>query len=483
LNFGAFGGCEIDPAVLSYWRKWSDGAEVSVIEADYFNQWGASWNNIVCNPPYMRFQHFENRDSVAARFHDRLGIRLSGYTNIASAFLLKALSELNHSGRLAFVMPLEFLNTGYGTVVKRRLLQSGRLEAMIRLDCERDVFPDAITSVGILLFSKIPDPGSVKFCSIKSLDQLGSCLRDSVVREVDQNLLDPVAKWLPYFREDVAAVVQENFVPMSFYGRFSRGIATGANQFFVLRPSDIRRLGLADGEAVTCISRSNQLKEPVLDDAILSNLAASDAPIYLFSAPGNHSPAAASYIRKGEMLGVSDRYLTRSRNPWYKTESRTPASILLGVFSRGGYKVILNRTDALNLTCYHGFFPNPVGQRHVVRIFLYLLSVAGRRIISSSVRHYGDNLDKFEPGDLNRSMVPSEQVFYQLSDNDVSHAVNHLVEFGRIPERLEIFFSQLIISDGERNSKKALPAIKSCIPSGLPVSPGAAPELPLFCQR
>ena len=41
-------------------------------------------------------------------------------------------------------MPLEFLNTGYGKLVKARLIDGGHLAAIISLDCERDVFPDVV---------------------------------------------------------------------------------------------------------------------------------------------------------------------------------------------------------------------------------------------------------------------------------------------------------------------------------------------------
>ena len=72
-----FSGFELDPDIIRFWEKWTG----------------------------------ENADFVAMK--DYLGTELSGYTNIASAFLLKSLSELDERGRLAYIMPLEFLNTGY----------------------------------------------------------------------------------------------------------------------------------------------------------------------------------------------------------------------------------------------------------------------------------------------------------------------------------------------------------------------------------
>ena len=105
---------EIDPRVLNYWRNANPNSEIDISREDYLLSWGKTFGNVVCNPPYMRFQKFKNRDLVFHRLEEELGIKLSGYTNSGFAFLVKSLSELEPSGRLAYIMPLEFLNTGYG---------------------------------------------------------------------------------------------------------------------------------------------------------------------------------------------------------------------------------------------------------------------------------------------------------------------------------------------------------------------------------
>jgi len=104
---------ELDPTIIDFWEKSEDKQAAFVIIEDYLLSWGKKRKNIVCNPPYMRFQKFIKRDQVATAFKHELGVRLSGYTNTASAFLLKSMTEVE--GRLAYIMPLESLNTGYGT--------------------------------------------------------------------------------------------------------------------------------------------------------------------------------------------------------------------------------------------------------------------------------------------------------------------------------------------------------------------------------
>jgi len=441
-----FAGSEIDPAILEFWAGAANGRRADIANEDYLLSWGKSHANIVCNPPYMRFQKFFNRSRVFRAFAENLNLRLSGYTNAASAFLLKSLSELNGSGRLAYIMPLEFLNTGYGTLVKKRLVENGHLASIISLDCEKDVFPDATTSVGIILYDAARRRSHVDFHVAASVDSLKNILERPPVSRIEPERLDPESKWLSYFRPKDFVVDAQAAVPLNSYGRFIRGIATGANRFFVLKPSRAEKLGIPASELLPCIARSSQIRRMTFNCEDYRELVKADAAVLLFGAGEAHSEQAESYIREGEREGCSARFLTRSRSPWYKLEKRHPAPLLVGVFSRGGYKIVRNRTEALNLTCFHGFQPNVAGRKHVDHLFLYLASASGRDIVSLSGRRYGDALDKFEPNDLNNALVPRSRLFDELSAGDVAEALAYAEKRARVPDWVDEFFRKLKVA-------------------------------------
>ena len=434
---------EIDSRVLDYWRNANLNSDIDISREDYLLSWGKTSGNVVCNPPYMRFQKFKNRNSVFHRFEEELGIRLSGYTNSASAFLVKSLSELLPSGRLAYIMPLEFLNAGYGTLVKERLIDGAHLYSIISLDCEKDVFPDSITSVGIILYDSASRFSNVRFFNVKSLESLDSILEKDPVSEISYSRLAPEAKWLTYFEDDSISVSSRKSTTLNYYGRFTRGIATGANEFFVLRPSDAARLQLEDSELTRIITRSSQIRKPFFTDNDHSDLMYSDEPALLFSPNGGPSDKGRDYIKFGERQGFHQRFLTNSRSPWYKTERRVPSPLLLGVFARGKFKIVRNESSALNLTCFHGFQPNLSGLNYIDHIFLYLSSATGQEIISLSMRRYGDGLNKFEPNDLNSALVPSPDVFDELSLSDINSALECLDETGAAPDYIESYFEKL----------------------------------------
>ncbi|MDE0363336.1 MAG: N-6 DNA methylase [Chloroflexota bacterium] len=443
-DYASFTASEVDPMVLDYWEKSTGHHATFIAREDYLLSWGKKHTNIVCNPPYMRFQKFLNRDAVFAAFAKNAGLRLSGYTNTASAFLLKSLSELDGKGRLAYIMPLEFLNTGYGKLVKSKLIEGGHLAAIIKLDCEKEIFPDAITSVGIVLYDAAVHHRTVSFYSVNTIDALPTLFESEPVARVPAAELSPGSKWLQYCAANSGPLDTGSLILLDNYGRFTRGIATGANKFFVLSRTTARAAQLDNSEYVPCLTRSAQVKRTVFSSTDYEHLLRDDAPVLLFSVGANHSSGAERYIKIGEASGYHKRFLTKNRTPWYKTEFRNPAPILMGVFSRGGYKVIRNRSDAVNLSCFHGFHPNMNGQHYLDHLFLYFASRPGRSVMALSMRKYGDALDKFEPNDLNHALVPSEAAFERLGNSAVEHAIGYVEENDCVPDYINDFFGEIV---------------------------------------
>lgn len=439
-----FEACEIDSRIFQYWKNAQDHDADLIEHADYLLSWNKHPDNIVCNPPYMRFQRFRNRKQVGQAFENYLNLRLPGYTNSASAFLIKSLSELKPSGRLAYIMPLEFLNTGYGRIVKERLISGRHLRAIISIRCEKAVFPDAITSSGIILYDTARTFRHVDFHVLNSVNELNNILERKPANRVPTSSLNPRSKWLAYFSPEATSNRDIGFVPLSFYGRFHRGIATGANKFFVLRPSKAKELKLNSREFLPCVTKCSQIQKPFFGETDYIELVQQDQPVLLFNAStGNASVRAREYVSVGESKGYHLRYLTRTRRPWYKTEERQPAPLLIGVFSRNGYKIVRNTSNAITLTCYHGFQPNLFGTDYVDKIFLFLLSKRGREIVSRSKRQYGDGLEKFEPGDMNETPSPNPDLFNELSPGLVDDALARLRVTGELPQQVEKFFEQL----------------------------------------
>lgn len=366
-----------------------------------------------------------------------------GYSNISSVFLVKSLRELSSNGNLAYIMPFEFFNTGYGQEIKKSLLENHLLKQIIIFLNEKEIFQDATTTVCVLLCKNDGQDEPIKITIIKANEEINKITDVSVFyqRKILSSALPYNKKWTPI----ILSLFSEQEVPsgfhkLSFYGVFTRGIATGANEFFALTKSKIEKWNLCNN-ICKCITKSSQIRQAIFTEQDFNRLYNADKPVHCLDVKDHEQ--IQKYIREGEKLGYHKRYLTKARHPWYKIENRKPAPILFGVFNRGRLKVIRNFSTAINFTCFHSFYPNMFGQHLVNKLFVYLLSDIGQQIIKTNKRSYGNKLDKFEPGDLNDSLCPNQEQFEMISDEDAEK----VIEIAKTDEKKAIEMSNKLIEN------------------------------------
>ena len=439
-------GSEIDHQILDYYNTYI-GDINNIYREDYLLAWdwhNRKYPNIICNPPYMKFQDYQDKDLIIEGFRWSTGIKLSGYTNISSLFLLKAIYDLEINGRLAFIMPLEFLNTGYGKIVKKILLENNHLHSIMKIEFEDEVFTDATTSVGIIFYDAGNTYDSVKFLVAESKEDL---YRDiNPISDMSYDELKPDEKWQKYFNPNSLKEVNTDMVKLGTYGKFSRGIATGANEFFVLNPSKANNM-LKEWDTVEVVSKSSYVTNPIFGLNDYLELRKKDKNVLLLDSQNGNSDGLDEYIKYGESQDYHKRYLTRTREPWHglNLENKWPAFIWVSVFSRDRYKVIRNHSDALNLTCFHGFVPTQTGSHYVDHLFLFMLSDIGQRLMGENARIYGANLHKFEPGDLNDVKVPSQDMFLSIPINLIYTNMSYVRKKGKINQELNDKFTDMVL--------------------------------------
>lgn len=107
-------GFEIDDYILSSIESSTlSDPLLEIHNQDYLDSNLQEFDAVICNPPYLRFQKFKNRLDLLPKLQEQVGADILGYANIASVFLVKSLYQLKPGGRLAYIMPYEFLNAGY----------------------------------------------------------------------------------------------------------------------------------------------------------------------------------------------------------------------------------------------------------------------------------------------------------------------------------------------------------------------------------
>ena len=420
-------GYEVDPLMLDHFGN-PAGAELRC--GDYLkSDWSERYDAILCNPPYGRFQSIPNREELLEELFVRTGVRYSRYTNLSVLFLLKSICQLSDRGRLAYLLPLEFLNSGYGESVKRLLVEQRLLRAVLRFEQDGELFPDAVTTCCILLLDR-EEKNTASFYSLGSLKELDT-LSPEGVRQVPYERLEPRAKWLPLFGEETER--SGGLRPLSDFCTVSRGVATGANGFFCLSAPQIEALRLKKSYFRPCICRSAHVTGSLFTAEDFEALSQRGRPVWLLDIREEPDEALKAYLRQGVALGVDRKYLPAHREPWYAMEQREAAPIWISSACRKTLRVVRNLTGVGNLTTFHGIYVRPEFEADTDLLFCTLLAPSVQRLLLSNRKEMGGGLTKFQPGDLNDAPIPDLEAFSPKDRAAVLELYRQLLE-GSCPD-------------------------------------------------
>lgn len=227
---------------------------------------------------------------------------------------------------------------------------------------------------------------------------------------VPYSQLNAKKKWHIYYQERLlterlhtqSGLAMDKLSTFDRFIKVKRGLATGANDFFLFNRAKKEQLQLKDEFFVPVIPRANLVSLPIFTTQHFNKLATDNASVFLLNAPDVVTdPALQHYLDSGVKQNIHRRYLTRHRSPWYALERREVAPIFMSVFNRGTINVVRNEAQIYNLTTFHSIFVLDESQTDL--IFAYLLTPLAKDIILQNRREYGGGLEKLEPLDINHA--------------------------------------------------------------------------------
>lgn len=423
-------GYDIDKTIYAYAKENFTNPEydVTICNENYLTaSWTEKFDGIICNPPYLKFHDYDNATLVPI-INNKLHTHLNGFTNIYTLFLLKSIYQMKEGGRMAYIIPSEFLNSDYGVEVKRALLYSGVLRHVIIVDFTQCAFDDALTTACILLCQKDDNNDSIHFSNIDNIADLESSLTQHITYSVGE--LNPEIKWKQYY-EDTQSSKYNHLVPFSTFAKVSRGIATGANKYFTFKASKINTYNIPMNCLRLCICHASDVQNQIFTETDFENISNRDKTVYLFNGCGNENePHVRNYIKLGVEIGADKKYLTASRSPWYALENRHPSPIWVSVFNRKGLRFVRNKAGVYNLTTFHCVYNK--GWIETDILFAYLVTDLAKEIFLDNSRQYGNGLVKFEPNDLNKGNVVDLRLLTEEEQFFVHSAAEKLQYYGSI---------------------------------------------------
>ena len=426
-------GCELDPAVLDSFGN-PTGAEVC--PGDYMTSgWEERYDAILCNPPYGRFQSVDNRTEALEEIFRHTGVRYSRYTNLYALFLLKSIHQLSRKGRLAYLIPSEFLNSRYGEPIKRLLVEQKLLRAILRFEEDRALFPNAVTTCCILLLDR-EEKEVADFCQIGRPEDLTLPLTGG--RHIPYKALKPGEKWRGLFCGEEAPR-SGKLCPLSRFCTVSRGIATGANSFYCLTKQQAEAQGLSPRDLTPCVCRSAQVEGPVFTEADFERLSRSGKPCFLLDVRREPDKALRTYLEQGRAQGVDRRYIPARRKPWYSVEQKAAAPIWASSACRGSIRFIRNLAGVKQLTTFHGITMKEDFSQDADLLFCTLLAPSVQKLLLENRKEMGGGLQKFQPNDLNTALTVDLPAISQADRQGILAIYEELKAGGcpRMGERLD----------------------------------------------
>ena len=377
---------------------------------------GEKFNLVIANPPYVRHHHLDRtyKRNLQSDLGKELDIRVSGLAGLYVYFLLACHHLLDVDAVSAWLIPSEFLDTEYGISLRTYLSKNVTLERIHRFDLQDCQFQDALVSSCVVIFKNAiaNDDHVVDFTSGSSLSEPQKSLH------YRQHGLDPMQKWGKMFYDDYISL-PNNYPRFDEFFDIRRGIATGANDFFIMSSNKASSLGIRSENLVPILPSPRYIKtdviardsdggartepklvciQPLTEYSTLEDVESGDQALFLYLS------SAPEKVRKS--------YLVRNRKVWFRPETRVPSPYLLTYMGRGSAKnqrpvrFLMNDSEAIATNMYlmvtpKGILKNAIdsGVLSYGLVFQELQAITAKELIDGG-RGYGGGLRKVEPKEL-----------------------------------------------------------------------------------
>ena len=414
-------GIELDDDFYSAARDLWSHTGINLIKEDFTEaECLKRVNFLISNPPYVRHHYIsqEKKSKLATTIKDNTGLSFSGLAGLYCYFILCAHKWLTPNAICGWLIPSEFMDVNYGSVLKEYFLNKVHLLRVHRYNPENCKFDDALVSSCVVWFKNevVSENYDIEF------SYGGTHEKPEISRNISKNVLEKHRKWTHFpEKENIKANSATNLTLGDFF-TIKRGLATGDNDFFILTKEQIDALDLDMQFFIPILPSPRHLK---CDEVFSDNNGHPrlDTQYFLLSCTlpeseiKEHHPTMWNYLNGGKDT-TAQKYLCKNRKVWYFQENRTATPFLCSYMGRGTsehsapFRFILNHTDAIATNSYLMLYPKTILREAITqspdvlhKIWEILTNITASALECEG-RIYGGGLKKIEPRELSYVKCP-----------------------------------------------------------------------------
>jgi|GEM_PF-265252 len=387
---------------------------------------GEQRNFMLVNPPYNRINDIPKEYRLHAKrlAQEQTGIDVVGGAGLYVYHILIMDKWLKNNGVGVWLLPTIFLQSRYGESIRQYLLNNVNLVKLHVYSEKTPQFEGRLISTTIVVFEKREQDNESKVI-VSYGDSVAHPMTCSVVSK--KTLYESLGNW----RQVIHRLGDEQVFPppnpdsLKFEDVFEikRGLATGANSFFVLERSEARKIGIPEFALKPLLPKARFLSSWIIDSKedgypdVAPQLVLIDCDKDESIIEKNYS-SFHKYLQMAKIKGadgktIVERTLIKSRKPWYKQETREAPPYLLTYMGRNKENLpplyfVLNKSNAVALNTYLLLYPRDwlmdlINKDHsLYEKLLFALNNSAAKLIAQQTRIYSGGLHKLEPGELKR---------------------------------------------------------------------------------
>jgi adenine-specific DNA-methyltransferase len=414
-------GIEVDPVYAGVARRLWEPLGAEIIESDFTKLLAPppslKANLIICNPPYIRHHHLSKtqKKELKKEVHEATGLALNGLAGMYCYFLMLSHRWLAPRGLALWLIPTEFMEVNYGETIREYLADIVTLRRVHRFEPADVQFVDALVSSAVVVYENMDPPEENE-----TVFTVGGTLhKPKSTYSVKRSWLTNERKWTRRPQSTPKrSRKHEKTISFGDLFRTRRGVATGANAFFILNLDDAVRRGIPE-RFLTPILPGPKLVEngviesddkgfPLLSTThVLIDCGLEEERVH------DEYPSLWQYFEEGKKQSIHRRYLTSRREPWYRQEQIEPAPYVCSYMGRNKahlvpFRFFWNKSQAITSNVYHLIYPLPHVEalsKNNPEIPAALFQVLNQISIDELIlqgRTYGGGLYKIEPKELHR---------------------------------------------------------------------------------